>query len=283
MAGASPLDQRIRSFIDVRMDRAVREAELNPDAVDGRTLNLLSSLLDGWARYYGFLCITLARYEEGKVPYVNAQRERIRRLTDAEDSPASRALSDEEYIGLDEIARLAEKVHLDIETFHLNAKILLDRIAVTCRFYFWRKKDSRWTHVALVQNLENVCHKKGFLHDPALFSLARDLGRRVVHYRDKRIAHVQEPRLNFGTSIGPDGRVRICPIFLYPEPGEAERGQIPTEDLPELMELIEQYVHAMLDLFEANAGRSVLPPPVPVRADDEQQPDVSKESVSPQA
>src|SRR5437773_6989363 len=70
-----------------------------------------------------------------------------------------------------------------------------------------------------------------------------------------------KPRLSFGTVWDGSGKTKIAPGFLYPEPGEAETMQNPTGDIDEILLLLDNYIIAILDLFDANAEKSILPPP----------------------
>ncbi len=90
--------------------------------------------------------------------------------------------------------------------------------------------------------------------------MPRQLEERIVKYRNAYVEHVEEPRLIFGTSWGPDRRARIIPNVLYPAPGEVEKIQHSTADLDELLASLDSYMTHMLDLLDANADKSILPP-----------------------
>lgn len=171
----------------------------------------------------------------------------------------SRQVTPEELEEMERTRTLTLRVHLEIESFYVFANILLDRIASTFRFYFWRRP--KWNHRQLAQNLEKICTKK-FLVVPLddLLKMPHKLEELIVAYRNTRIEHVEEPRLIFGTSWGPDKRAKITPNVLYPAPGEVEKIQHSTADLDGLLASLDTYMTSMLDFLDANADKSILPP-----------------------
>src|SRR2546426_9526647 len=100
-------------------------------------------------------------------------------------------------------------------------------------------------------------------HEHNLLEMPAELQKHIVSYRNTRIEHVEEPRLSFGTVWDGSGKTKIAPGFLYPEPGEAETMQNPTGDVDEILLLLDNYIIAILDLFDANAEKSILPPQTP--------------------
>ena len=245
-----PLD-RLHAFIQTRLR--------HPDT---RTVNLLNSSLGAWLRYYGCLQEIRRRYEEANVPYMEAvQREldAVKKDTVEPGQPVSREVTQQEWQEMQRTTDLGVKLHLEIESFHVFANILLDRIASTFRYYFWWKSD--WNHWQLTTNLENICKKKSLVvpsHE--LLRLPGQLQDKIVSYRNKRVEHVEEPRVQFATSWGPDRKTKIMPTFLYPTAEEAEEHQKPTEDLDEILALLNAYIVAVLDFFDTNGDKSILPP-----------------------
>jgi len=93
-----------------------------------------------------------------------------------------------------------------------------------------------------------------------VLTMPAELQRQVVDYRNTRVEHAEDPRLRFATTWGPDHKARIYPMVLFPREGEAESLQNPTGDIEGLLILVGRYISAMLDFFDANADKSILPP-----------------------
>jgi hypothetical protein len=239
---------RLHAFIEARLRHR-----------DTRGVNLLNSSLSAWLRYYGFLEIIRSRYEQMSTPYVEAVKLQMER-TKADvviGQPSSRYLTQEELLEMQRLGQVAQRLHLDIESFYVFANILLDRIASTFRYYFWRKP--QWNHRQLVQRIAKICEEKPLSAVPIdILTIPADLQRHVVNYRNTRIEHVEEPRFQFATMWNSDKKAKIYPTLLYPEQGEVESLQYSTGDINELLALIGRYIIAMLDFFDANAEKSIL-------------------------
>jgi hypothetical protein len=224
-------------------------------------LNLLNTSLGAWRRYFGFLQIISNRYLEATVPYVEGiQREMAAIQAKARGNSQLMAIpcTPEDLAEAQRLAGLAAAIHLDIESFFVFANILLDRVASTCRYYFWKRAD--WNHRQLMDSFENISRRKGLrLPDPDLLKMPCNLHGRIVSYRNTRVEHVEEPRVLFGTMWGLDKKARIAPSIIYPVGDEAKTAQEPTGDIEEIMALLDQYLTAILDFFEANADKSILP------------------------
>jgi hypothetical protein len=228
---------------------------------DNRTLNLFNLSLSKWDRYYEYLQIIYERYEQANALFVEAIQRRLR--NQAESKPTgSRAMTTQECQEFQESVDLGKKLHLEIESFYLFANILLDRVASTCRYYYWKKPN--WNHMQVVRNLATICTKRSLsVTPPDLLTLPEELQKLIVEYRNKYVEHLEEPRIIFATSWGPEQRAKIQPTFLYPEPEEIGLLQKPSDDLMALLSRLALYMTAMLDFFDANSGKSILPPPFP--------------------
>lgn len=244
-----PVHARLNAFVEARFRHQ-----------DTRSVNILNASLHAWGRYYGFLLAIRSRYEQISTRYVQASRMQFERMKSelgaGQSSP--RPLTPGELVGAQRLDEIRQTLHLDIESFYVFANILLDRIASTFGYYFWRKP--KWNHWQLVSNIERICAEKPLaIVAPDILTIPAELQRHVVAYRNTHIEHVEEPRLLFGTAWGPDNKAKIHPTLLYPEHGDAEALQIFTGDLDEILGLVSKYIIGMLDFFDANADKSVLP------------------------
>lgn len=247
-----PALERVSAFIQVR--------RRNPDT---KTLNILNSSLSSWLRYYQFLSVIKGKYEQINAAYMEAvhrQMEQMQKKAQEAGAGTSQPVAPEEWEEMQRTAKLGTQLHLEIESFYVFANILLDRIASTFRYYFWRK--AGWSHWQLTANLGTICTKKSLkVTSNDWLKMPGELQDQIVAYRNTRVEHVDEPRIHFATVWGPDKRAKICPIFLYPSQQEAESQQVPSGDLGTILDLLDRYMTAMVDFFEANADKSELPPP----------------------
>jgi hypothetical protein len=147
------------------------------------------------------------------------------------------------------------KLDLQIESFYIFAKILVDRIADTFCYHF-RAKTIKYgsSHARLSRKFRQICENEGLeVQPPELPAMLSDLQRRVVEYRNDMIEHASAPDLLRSTLLKP-GPPRIAITELgAPWHGGATRE---SEDLGELFGLLGRYIMAMLQFFEANVGKS---------------------------
>jgi hypothetical protein len=231
-----------------------------PRQRDTYSANLLLSSLGTWLRYYGFLEVVRSRYGETSIRSTEAiriQQENIRRETQT-NQPSSCPYTQEEWLELQNLLETSKMLHLDIESFYMFADILLDRMASTFSYYFWR--NPKWNHRKLVDHIEKICEGKRLtITNGEILTIPYNLLQIVVEYRNKHIQHAQEPRLIFTTSWDSDLKAKIRPMLSHSQEGEVESFQKSTHDLNDILDLIGRYIIAMLDVFEANADKSVFP------------------------
>ncbi len=222
---------------------------------DTKTLNILNASLSSWARYFNFLELIMSRHDKAAAIY----SERMKKCLDAMKAKGAGTweVTQEEQKEMDAVNAMGKELHLDIESFYVFSNILLDRVASTFRLYFWNRAD--WNERQLLTNFQNVIIGRKLLLTPAdLYTRLCVVDKLIVKYRNKRIEHVEEPRLYFGTAWNQRG-VMISPMLVYPKEGEAETEQYTTDNLSEIMININDYLIGMLDFFEANTTRSILP------------------------
>jgi len=204
-----------------------------------------------WSRYYEFLEIVLKRYEAANSAFMSGIEQQFATMT-----PGTKVLSEDDLREQEHSASLWLKLHLEIESFYIFAKILLDRISDTFSYYFaYPLKKSGSTHSQLTSCFGKVCTDKCLVVQPAnLHSTMEVLKRRIINYRNKAIEHVSDPRLIHGTRWG-SGKTAIAPRFIPPSDSDITQE---TGDLNELFKLLDQYIVTMLDFFEANVEKSIL-------------------------
>jgi hypothetical protein len=244
-------------MFEERLSQFVQERLRHPDT---RVVNLLNGSLGAWQRYFSFLRIIRERYLRATVPYVEGVQAHMQGLqspASGDGQPTVRSLTADEILEAQGLGVMAAAIHLDIESFFVFANILLDRVASTCRYYFWKRAD--WNHRQLTERFTKICEQREFsLPDSELLLIPSKLHAMIVSYRNARVEHVEDPRLLFGTMWGLDKKARIAPTLLYPAIGEAETAQTPPGDIDEIMRVLELYLCSMLDFFDANAEGSIL-------------------------
>jgi hypothetical protein len=92
---------------------------------------------------------------------------------------------------------------LDIESFYLFAKILLDRLAGLVEFYFGpARRLSLASHDALTNNIEKYLSAKNLpALDPQLQAQTKEMRRRISDFRDYCISHDKAPGVHRGMSF----------------------------------------------------------------------------------
>jgi hypothetical protein len=108
------------------------------------------------SRYSAFLDVILKRYED-------ASRQLFQNTKALQETllPGQNPVSSSQMALHEEGVRLTILVHLEIESFYLFAKILLDKVARSLEFYFGQEREkSLDSHDDLVKNFESYAGAK---------------------------------------------------------------------------------------------------------------------------
>src|SRR5713226_7399573 len=153
------------------------------------------------SRYGKFTNVIFGRYRKVSEQFIaNAKAKHQSFL------PGTHKVSDTQSLLLEESAKLSILVHLEIESFYLFAKILLDKIAHSIEFYFGPvRKRPLDSHDDLCKNLPVYAEQKELVLSPDFLKLATELKKDVSDYRDYEIAHEKSPRRIRGTIFYADG------------------------------------------------------------------------------
>jgi len=227
-----------RLLVFSRLDQltlAVRDRLIPNDAATVRVWSVFMTSTNGWRRCFRFLKLILAHYKA---------RAPLNRTAPWEVS--------------------TEEVQLDIMSFYLFAKILLDQAAEWVGFCFdyrWKKKSGS-THVALDIEFEDFINTKQLLsYPPDLPAAIKDMRERIVEYRNDLIEHPREPRMEYGLRWLADGLPSLYPMVTWPtDADDLDERQRPTEDLQVLLGAVEDYIVALVAFLERNVMASVLGP-----------------------
>ena len=80
-----------------------------------------------------------------------------------------------------------------------------------------------------------------------------DLKKRIGEHRNEVIDHVSELNIAHATTWGPHTKSKILVVKFHPDNGEkSQLNNRSSEDLDELLRVIDQYIVAMLSFFEVN-------------------------------
>jgi hypothetical protein len=152
---------------------------------------------------------------------------------------------------------LTAELHLEIESFYLFAKILLDKVARFLEFYFGpQQRHSLDSHDGLAKCIDSYAECKG-LHVPTdLRALICDCKKRISDFRDYQISHEKSPRTIHGTSFTLDGGRTL--MHLHKFSPKANDAGVSSEPVPELIALVDRYLHAVVSFVATNCEKSHL-------------------------
>jgi hypothetical protein len=197
--------QQIRNFIQTEMER-----------FEWKHNNMFTLAFAEISRYYDYLQIINERYKalsEQFLEYAKSQQSSF--------NEGVRQLNDEEVALLEQNQRVMTQLHLEIETFYLFAKILLDKIALAIQFYFGQARGlSLASHDKFAKNIERYANAKDLSINQDLVSQTRTLKENVSDFRDKQIHHIEhyrQGRISRGTVFALDGSVRLSLSNLFPK------------------------------------------------------------------
>jgi hypothetical protein len=198
-------------------------------------------------RYAEFLAIIVDRYESANRAYMVNTEALMAVKDDSENLTALLAQS----------RQLTDELHLEIESFYLFAKILLDHAAHAVFYYFGPERGMRlFRHSVLVKRLPAYAADKNLTIPDGFQQQIGSLEARISDYRDHNIAHDNSARTMYVTMFDNVGRkARLVQSRLQPVEQEANQ-QADSETPTDLIVLINQYVDSLVGLLEANRERT---------------------------
>jgi hypothetical protein len=203
------------------------------------------------SRYSEFLSIILKRYEN-----VSEQFLQNTKALQALSLPGSHKMTEQQMSLYNEGAQLGSVLHLEIESFYLFAKILLDKIAHALEFYFGQaRRKSLDSHDNLVKNFVAYAEGKGLTLPADLMPLAQELKKDISDYRDYEIAHEKSPRRLSGTVFDTEGRTRIAAMALYPTDKDQ---QVESKALHDLDKVLNRYREVVINFVKDNKAKTRL-------------------------
>jgi hypothetical protein len=200
-------------------------------------------------RYYEFLAIILERQKQTSAVYARLLRQTMR-----DASAGSGSATPEELQGLKEQLEYMTLIQLEVESFYLFAKILLDRTAHFIELFFGpARKLSLDSHDQLTKRIETYCSQKQLALPNGLIEMMRGLKTDVSDHRDYRIAHEKSPRTVRGMFVSEDGRLSMTYNRVFPTDSDKHFW---TKPLRELFGNIDKYLIQIVAFAEENKDKT---------------------------
>lgn len=201
-------------------------------------------------RYRDYLNIVLDRYKAASQDFIlnlKAQQVLVK--------PGNHPMTQEQMELAQKGAEISARLHLEIESFYLFAKILLDKVVHAIEFYFGQGRGiSLDSHDDLTKGLADYAKLKGLSINSSLGSCMRKCKTEISDYRDYQIAHEKSPRTMRGTMFSLGGsNVRMFSSQIYPR--ESDKKQIESGTPDVLLQLIDEHIANVLSFVEQNRER----------------------------
>ena len=220
------------------------------DRFENRDNNRFAVSFSKLTRYYEFLRIILERYGEAGRRFLENTKE-----AQALTKPGHQEVTRELAQVMAESWPLTTRLHLEIESFYLFAKILLDHVARNFELYFGQvRKRSLDSHDDLVRNVAAYATALALTLPDGFMDAAAVLKRDISDHRDYEIAHEKSPRTMHATTFS-GKRTSIASTKLYPK--ETDK-QVETEDLETLLERLDAYLLQVIDFIAINRDKACL-------------------------
>lgn len=221
---------------------------------ENRYNNMFSFTFSEILRYYDYLQIILSKYKSISEKFAD----NFKAMQTA--FKGNGTVNDEQMKLLLNNRDIHTRLHLEIESFYLFAKILLDKIAIALQFYFGSARGLPLSsHDKLTKNFEGYLAVKRLTNDPKLLEEIKKLKEDISDFRDKQIQHIQDfrqGRVIRATGFDGSGNTRISLTTLYPT--EKDK-QYDSRLLPEMLTEIEGYISQVIELIENNRDKTALP------------------------
>jgi hypothetical protein len=198
-------------------------------------------------RYYQFLLIIVQRYHDANEAFI-ANTRTMQSLS----KPGTHSTTPEQLRLLQEGFALSTKLDLEIESFYLFAKILLDQVARVLEFYFGPLRSRSFdSHDDLVKNLAIYAREKGITTTGKFIQIAGALKKDISDHRDYEIAHEKSLRTMFSTLFDTEGKTKILSTRHYPT---EHNKQAETKEPDKLLQDLDEYLAEFMEFIAANYG-----------------------------
>jgi hypothetical protein len=199
-------------------------------------------------RYYNFLRTILNRLNVSTVSMVALNSEYMKNM-----KPGTHAVTVEEAQLLDKMSSLQVLIQLDIESYYIFGKIILDKTSNFIELFFGSQRGCTLrSHDNLVKSIKRYCADKGLLLPANFIELATIAKSTISDYRDKQIEHHNNSRRIMGISMSVEG-ITLAPGHFYPK--ETDHNAIMSTPIKQVMKLLDDYIGTFTELIRANRGK----------------------------
>ncbi|MCK6463201.1 MAG: hypothetical protein L6Q29_05300, partial [Candidatus Pacebacteria bacterium] len=204
------------------------------------------------SRYYEFILIVANRHNEVSQKMILNHT----KLMDLTSVNGNGVMSEEQVRIYNDGIHLTTLVHLEIESFYLFAKTLLDKLALFLQNYFGQARGiSLISHDKLTKGYVEYGTAKGLTYPNGFSESLLFLKEHVCDYRDKQISHLQNPRSIKGTLFNASGQTRIVNTPLFPNQNELGM-QVESKTLPELLHAIDTHIQLIILTVRENRDKT---------------------------
>lgn len=147
-------------------------------------------------------------------------------------------------------------IQLEIESYYIYAKILLDKVAHFIRFYFGDQRDlSLKSHDKWVKSFDEYIAIKQLVCNRQMKEKIQELKEKISDYRDYQIEH--NPNMRSIYSVGTDGenKITIAKNTIYPKDSD---NFISSMDIEAITNLISEYITMIMELIVTNREKTKL-------------------------
>jgi hypothetical protein len=246
-------EQALRDESYKRLDDRIQALRRHEDAegIDKEKYDAFLRALNPWYEHRAQLAIILSRYGEAFVIYEKAHIAFFAAVNRGEKP-------DREHVAavFDSYSTLA----LEIKSFYLFSKILLDRIAdAISRFVGIPKKTKGSSHQWIIRGFYHTSKGMGLDISPTFKKYVDTLLKRVIDYRDDLIEYPDDASLLTTITVASEGHFSLststAPGTPPPSPGKT------SENPRVLLREIDDYLMETIDFFERNLSKSALRAP----------------------
>lgn len=222
------------------------------DRFDTKHNNMFAFSWSEVARYRGYLDIIFGRYTQASRDFMENTK-----AQQALTKPGTHPMTPEQMRFSEQGAEISARLHLEIESFYLFTKILLDKVARALEFYFGKGRGrSLDSHDDLTKHFPAYAEQKALQLDAPFIALIAKCKKEIADYRDYQIAHEKSPRTTRSTMYSRDGtNVRMLLNQIYPKDTDT---QIESASLDTLLPLVDEYVAAVLAFVTQNCDKTAL-------------------------
>jgi len=219
---------------------------------DTRDNNLFYFAFREVAAYRAFLDIIRSRSDSIGKDYL----ERIDAYGRSVEGSSGGYLTPDQQAMLDRWSELSLALRLEIETYHLFAAILLDRVAAAISFYFEGTSSKAWSrHSTLTKNFEAYAIARNISVPERFLELALTLKQSVQEFRHDHVVHEGSLRVIRATGFQAGQGPRLVLSNLYPAPGDQQHESL---HLAEAAVMIDEYLTMVIELLTNNRERTPL-------------------------